>query len=205
MRTEIDQNGLVQLCNSQSSSRVLIGIAGPPGGGKSTVAEELVLHLSSAAILPMDGFHYDDILLNELGRKQRKGAADTFDVDGFKHLLLRFKANVEPAIAVPIFDRSIEIARAGARLISHDVKIIIVEGNYLFLKQKPWDQLLPLFDVTVMVETPPEVLRARLTQRWQSYNISPEEIQRRVEENDMPNGKFVMAESATTDFVIRNQ
>ena len=189
-------------------SRVICAVAGAPGSGKSTLAGSLVESLNarepgSAALLPMDGFHYDDLHLVPAGLRPRKGAPETFDVDGLRHMLLRLRARDEEAVAVPVFDRDLEIARAGARLIPRSVRILVAEGNYLLLARPPWDRLRPLFDVTVMIDVPEEVLRARLTARWQGYGLPPGEIAAKVEGNDLPNGRLVRAESAAADVVLR--
>jgi pantothenate kinase len=215
MTTEtIDLAGLSELLLKQSGQRrgrLLVALAGPPGSGKSTLAERLIEKLNAdrpgrAALLPMDGYHYDDILLNALGRRERKGAPDTFDVGGLRQMLRRLRDNDdgEDAIAVPVFDRDIEIARAGARLIPREAGIIVVEGNYLLLRQPPWASLRALFDVTVMIETSTDALRERLTRRWRHYQLSAEAIQAKVESNDLPNGAFVVAESAAADYRLLN-
>jgi pantothenate kinase len=206
----IDVKELADLFAGRAGSgRIITAIAGAPGSGKSAIAEKLVTLLNEqkpgrAAVLPMDGFHYDDRLLDELGRKARKGAPDTFDVGGFLHLLERLKRNSEEAIAVPVFDREIEISRGSARLIEQSVSTIIVEGNYLLLRTPPWSTLKPMFDVTVMIKTDPETLRQRLWARWQGFGLPLEEIRRKVEENDLPNGRFVLSESVAADFVLMN-
>lgn len=187
--------------------RTLVGVVGPPGSGKSRLAEEVAATLNSdsserAAVLPMDGYHYDDALLNQLGRRQRKGAPDTFDVLGLRHMLMRLHDEAEGAIAVPVFDRDLEISRAGARLISSTVDIVVVEGNYLLLRRSPWDVLGPLFDVTVMLEVPEATLRERLAKRWQGYDLTPGEIHRKVEEVDLPNGRLVRSGSAMADYLV---
>ncbi|MDP9136621.1 MAG: nucleoside/nucleotide kinase family protein [Pseudomonadota bacterium] len=208
--TPIDLRGLAGLLTARAhGKRVVMAIAGAPGSGKSTFANELAMLLNagsrgSASVLPMDGFHYDDMLLDSLGRRARKGAPDTFDVAGFRNLLGRLRENCEDAIAVPVFDRAIEISRGGARLIAREISIIIVEGNYLLLRQPPWSQLKPMFDVTVMVETGVDTLRRRLTERWQGFDLPADEIRRKVEENDLPNGLFVAAESADADYRLAN-
>lgn len=187
--------------------RVLCAIAGAPGSGKSTVAEGLVERLNAlepgaAALLPMDGFHYDDLYLVPAGLRPRKGAPETFDVGGLRHMLIRLRANDEATVAVPVFDRDIEIARAGARLIPQSVRVIVVEGNYLLLTRPPWDTLRPLFDTTVMLDVAEEELRARLTRRWTHYELTPDEIAWKLDGNDLPNGRVVRAESAPADFRI---
>ncbi|WP_237155439.1 nucleoside/nucleotide kinase family protein [Oryzibacter oryziterrae] len=189
--------------------RVMAAIAGAPASGKSTLAEALVDALNaaepgSAALMPMDGYHYDDLYLIPAGLRPRKGAPETFDVGGLRHTIERLRKNDEAHVAVPVFDRDIEIARAGARLIPSSIRIIVCEGNYLLLDRPGWRDLKPLFDVTVAVEVPEAELRARLTRRWQGYDLPAEEVRRRVDENDMPNGLVVMAESAPADYRLRS-
>ena len=103
-----------------------------------------------------------------------------------------------------MFDRDIEIARGGARLIPRGVRVIVVEGNYILLKTSPWSALRPLFDMTVMIDAGIDTLRARLTQRWEGYRLPADEVRRKVEENDLPNGQFVMAESVRADYRLEN-
>lgn len=208
---EIDIAGLAALLARRAApgGRVIAAIAGAPGSGKSTVAEALAEQMNKvvpgqAAVLPMDGFHYDDLYLEPAGLQPRKGAADTFDVGGFRHLLLRLRARDEAFVAVPVFDRSIEIARAGARMIAAETTVIIAEGNYLLLGQQPWASLRPLFDLAVLVTVPEPVLRARLTARWQHYRLTPEEIAWKLDGNDLPNGRLIMDQSRGEDFRMPN-
>lgn len=126
----------LQRLEGSKGRRVMIAIAGAPGSGKSTIAECVVDALNagegvSAALFPMDGFHYDDAVLEEMKRRPFKGAIDTFDAHGLRHMLERLKANEDDVVAVPVFDRAIEIARAGGRLIPQSVDIIVCEGSYL--------------------------------------------------------------------------
>ena len=194
---------------ASEGNRVIAAIAGAPGSGKSTLAEKLVGKLNGrrpglAAVLPMDGYHYDDLYLVPAGLRPRKGAPMTFDVGGLFHTLKRLRAQDEDAVAVPVFDRKIEIARAGARLIPKETPVIVVEGNWLLLNQAPWDRLRPMFDVTVMVEVPEHVLRARLRGRWERLGLAEAEIVEKLEENDLPNGRWVRDGSVVADHVIRN-
>ncbi|MFZ2102475.1 MAG: nucleoside triphosphate hydrolase [Oricola sp.] len=198
-----------ELLRRARDGRVIAAIAGAPGSGKSTIAERLVELIGeqapgAAAILPMDGYHYDDLLLEELGRRPRKGAPDTFDVGGLHAMLARLRANEEDAVAVPVFDRDIEIARAGARLVPQDVRIIVAEGNYLLLREGAWSDLKPLFDVTVFVDVDGATLRKRLENRWRGYGLSPEEIRAKVEGNDLPNGRLVIAAGAEADYRLES-
>jgi pantothenate kinase len=156
----------------------------------------------SAAVLPMDGYHYDDMLLVPRGLRPRKGAPETFDAAGFAHMLMRLRQNSEPEIAVPVFDRSIEIARAGARMIPQSVRYIIAEGNYLLLDEGRWRELHPHYDLTVMIDEPEEVLRARLEHRWK--DLSPEDRAWKLDGNDLPNGRRVLQGSIAPKFVVRS-
>lgn len=196
-----------QLTKRATDGRILIALAGPPGSGKSTCAEQLSELLNGSAIqisavFPMDGYHFDDMVLNARGLRERKGAPETFDVAGLRHMLERLRRNEEDEIAVPVFDRTLEIARAGARLISRDVKVLIVEGNYLLLNAQPWSALAQYFDLTVSIQVSEEELRRRLIARWQVAGIATSEIQARVELNDLPNGRTVVACSVPADFVL---
>ncbi len=211
MTDQVDLTQIADLLETRASDgeRVITAIAGAPGSGKSTLAEKLVGKLNArqpglAAVLPMDGYHYDDLYLVPAGLRPRKGAPMTFDVGGLYHTLKRLRARDEDEVAVPVFDRKIEIARAGARLIPRDTPVIVVEGNWLLLNQAPWDRLRPMFDVTVMVEVPEHVLRARLRGRWERLGLSEAEIIDKLEENDLPNGRWVRDGSIAADHVIRN-
>lgn len=211
MAPRIDIAGLTDMlmARAKAGGRVIAAIAGAPGSGKSTQAEAVAEALNArqpglAAVLPMDGYHYDDLHLVPAGLRPRKGAPETFDVGGLYHTLKRLRAGDEEFVAVPVFDRAIEIARAGARLIPASVPVIIVEGNYLLLDRAPWSRLRPLFDVAVLVEVPEDVLRQRLTARWQHYNLTPEEIAWKLDGNDLPNGRLIMAESRGEDYRLPN-
>ncbi|SEL07911.1 nucleoside triphosphate hydrolase [Pacificibacter marinus] len=190
----------------EQPERQFLAIAGAPGSGKSTTADMLQarldeIHPNAVEILPMDGFHFDDAVLNARGRRPWKGAPDTFDVGGLVSVIQRLRAN-EDAVAVPVFDRALEISRGSARLIGQDTKLIIVEGNYLLLDRAPWTQLATLFDVTVIVDVPPEVLAERLRARWVSYDLSDDQIREKLQSNDLPNGATVRNESRSADFTL---
>lgn len=208
MTTAITSSELVDAIRSRAArGHMVLAIAGAPGSGKSTLADWLCAKLNqtadgSAAVLPMDGYHFDDCVLEARGIRARKGAPDTFDVAGLRHMLGRLRRNEEAEIAVPVFDRTLEIARAGARLIPQTVRTLIVEGNYLLLDREPWSALRPLFDMTAMIDVPEGILRQRLHERWVGYGLSPEQIVAKLEENDLPNGRFVREASAAADFIV---
>jgi pantothenate kinase len=187
--------------------RRIVALAGPPGGGKSTLAATLeaavnAAHPGAAAVLPMDGYHYDDEILVPRGWRARKGAPHTFDVGGLASMLRRLRRNNEAEVAVPRFDRAIEIARAGARLVPREVRLVIVEGNWLLLDEPPWPTLAPLFDVTAMVRVAEDELRRRLTARWEEHGLDHAAVRAKLEENDLPNGRLVYAASRPADIEI---
>ena len=195
------------LAMARGPRRCFVALAGPPGAGKSHVAEDLLSRLaksapSAAAILPMDGYHYDDLLLEARGDRPRKGAPHTFDVDGFHAMLTRLAVDDGHNVVVPVFDRSLEIARAGARVIEARTRLILVEGNYLLLDRPGWDQLAPLFDLTVMIDVPEPVLRNRLKDRW--ADLPPADRSDKLEDNDLPNMREVMTSSRPADLKLIN-
>lgn len=206
--TEITVDDLVtELLARGRTGRHVTAVAGPPASGKSTVADDLAERLNaadpdSAAVFPMDGYHFDDAILNARGWRLRKGAPHTFDVGGFARMLDRLRENSESQIAVPVFDRSIEIARNAARFIPQGVRHLIVEGNYLLLDAPGWVDLRPMFDTTVFLDVPMDELTRRLTTRWS--DLEGEEPRLKMEENDLPNAELVVNESRAAEFVIRN-
>lgn len=178
--------------------RHIVAIAGAPASGKSTLAEGLASDLPGAAVLPMDGFHYDDAVLEQWGLRSRKGSPATFDVDGLAHMLARLAADDGRAVAVPVFDRGLEIARAGARIIGPEMRLILCEGNYLLLDDPAWAPLAAHFDLTVMVDTPLPAIEARLLARWRGMADGPA----KVAGNDLPNARLVAEHSRAADLVL---
>ncbi|MCD1618011.1 nucleoside/nucleotide kinase family protein [Salipiger marinus] len=190
----------------EQPGRRIMAIAGAPGSGKSTTAQALQTGLARAhpglsAILPMDGFHYDDAVLHDMGRRPWKGAPDTFDVGGLASVLDRLRTGAE-TVAVPVFDRDLEISRGSARLITPGVRLILCEGNYLLLDSAPWDRLAACFDRTVMVDVPEPVLADRLRARWSHYDLTEDQIRQKLEGNDLPNGRTVRTRSRPADLVL---
>ncbi|MBU2329563.1 MAG: nucleoside triphosphate hydrolase [Alphaproteobacteria bacterium] len=189
---------------AHGGARLLVGVAGPPGAGKSTLADRLHAALGErghrSAVLPMDGFHLDNSILDERGDLPRKGAPHTFDVRGLADLLRAVKAGGE--VFVPVFDRARELAIAAARCISPEDCIVIAEGNYLLLDQGPWADIADLFDLSVMVAPPIEELERRLIARWVGYGLTPAQIEAKVENNDLPNGRLVLQRSRPADFTF---
>jgi pantothenate kinase len=185
--------------------RYIVGIAGAPGSGKSTFADALLKALlakgESAVVVPMDGYHFDDIVLNARGHSARKGAWYTFDAPGFVHLIKRIKS-LEPDIAIPVFDRTMELSRAAADVIDAKTRFIIVEGLYLLLKREPWNALKPLFNISVFVNVAKTELERRLTKRILDHGHDEAYAKNWIASNDMLNADEVIANSAVADVVI---
>ncbi|WP_179402289.1 nucleoside triphosphate hydrolase [Burkholderia guangdongensis] len=197
------------LRRTQGAARRIVAIAGPPGAGKSTFVEPLCAQLNGDAhgfahLLAMDGFHYDDRVLDARGWRARKGAPHTFDVGGLAAMLDRLRADDGSEIAVPVFDRSIEIARAGADIVPASARLIVVEGNYLLLDDPAWAPLRARFDVTVMLDVPRDVLVERLTARWRGYGMDGAALREKMEGNDLPNVDLVLSHCVPADFRARN-
>lgn len=187
-------------------NRYFIALSGPPASGKSTISEKLLKDLTlkghNSSILQMDGFHYDDQILKQKSLLLKKGAPETFDVMGFLNFLFRLQNENE--VAIPTFDRSLELSRSSAVIISKETRVVIVEGNYILLKTHPWRELHKFFNSTIMINTKHEILEKRLIERWRSFNIPEEEIKQKVFENDLPNGVNVYKNSILADFNLLN-
>lgn len=187
------------------SRRFVVAVAGAPGSGKSTLSHHLLdlFPEGSAAIVPMDGFHFDDAILHKRGLRSRKGAPETFDYAGFLALLRRIRS-IEPEIAVPVFDRNMELSRAAAAIIDFDVKFVLVEGNYLLLDEAPWNELAPFFDFAIFLDLPRNELERRLMQRWHEHGKTEEEARDWIATNDMPNIERVVQQRRPADLVIQS-
>ncbi|MBX3572388.1 MAG: nucleoside triphosphate hydrolase [Mesorhizobium sp.] len=203
----MDEAGLLAAIMERAGGRdrLIVAIAGAPGSGKSTLAERLRDRIEasgdSVAVVPMDGFHFDDRVLGARGLLTRKGAPETFDVAGFRHLLTRLRA-CEADVAIPVFDRSIEIARAGAAIVPAETRIILAEGNYLLLDEAPWNGLADAFDMTVWLDVPVDELERRLVRRWLDHGFAPEQARDKALSNDIPNARRVAARSRNADFTL---
>ncbi|MBP6677918.1 MAG: nucleoside/nucleotide kinase family protein [Paracoccus sp.] len=206
MGKRVDSDGLVRVARELLArpGRQVMAIAGAPGAGKSTLVERLADALTDqpVAILPMDGFHYDDAVLHAMGRRPWKGAPDTFDVGGLRSVLMRLRDPAEGAVAVPVFDRDLEISRGSARIIPPQTRLILAEGNYLLLDRDPWRSLRSCFDTTVMIDVPEAELRRRLRQRWVGYGLTEAEIDFKLDQNDVPNGRVVLESSGPVQYIL---
>jgi pantothenate kinase len=187
------------------AKRVLVAIAGPPGSGKSTMADNLADNLrergQTAEVLPMDGFHMDNAILIERGMLARKGIPESFDVRGFLDIIRAVRL-ADQEVLVPVFDRSREIAIASARAVSPDHRFIIVEGNYLLFNQGKWAELDGVFDYSIMLAPPIEVLEERLWARWRGYKLTEEAASAKVYGNDLPNGRLILGNRRPADVTL---
>ena len=156
---------------------------------------------ASAAVLPMDGFHFDDAILSERGLASRKGSPPTFDAAGLEVALRRVRDR-EPDVAVPVFDRSMELARAAARVITAETAVVIVEGNYLLLDEPPWRRLRDLFDLTVFLEESMGELERRLAARWAHHGREADAARQWIRTNDLPNARVVLERSGEPDIRV---
>jgi pantothenate kinase len=177
--------------------RVLIGIAGCPGAGKSTLAGWLATALTTAGLpaawVPMDGFHLADVALERLGRLARKGAIDTFDGHGYLALLRRLRCETGTVVYAPSFDRDLEQPIAGAIAVPPDARVVVSEGNYLLSGEEPWRQVRAAMTEVWYADLDDRVRLERLTRRHVRFGKTPEQAVRWVAEVDEPNAAAIRA------------
>ncbi|OBB22006.1 nucleoside/nucleotide kinase family protein [Mycolicibacterium peregrinum] len=185
----------------------VIGIAGAPGAGKSTLTEALVaavrarLGSDAVAHVPMDGFHLADVELRRLGRLDRKGAPDTFDVAGYAALLRRIRGRTEVVYA-PGFERGIEQPVAGAIPVFCDTAVVLTEGNYLLLDDPVWAAVTAEIDEIWFCVTEDDLRIARLVARHIAFGKPAGAARRWVAEVDEPNARLVAATAERADLVV---
>jgi pantothenate kinase len=188
----------------ESSTRYILGIVGKPGVGKSTFTDFLREHLSQElfAILPMDGFHMSNEELLELGRRDRKGAPDTFDVRNFTQTLAAIKVSDGADIKFPVFKREIEASIPDAGLIPAQAKLVIVEGNYLLHDQSGWEQVGSFLDEAWYLHVDDELRMQRLIARHIAFGKSPEDAKDWSEGTDEVNARVIDKSESKADFVV---
>ena len=196
----------VALC---ADRRALLGLVGCPGAGKTTVAEHLVAAVraelgdDAVAHVPMDGFHLADRQLDRLGLRDRKGAPETFDVDGYLALLRRLLDPAEQrTVYAPVFERDIEQALAGAVAVGPAVRLVVTEGNYLLLDRPAWRDLVTVLDETWFVDVDDEERVRRLVARHELFGKAHDAAVAWVATVDEPNAALVRSTRDRADLVV---
>ncbi len=199
--------------NSRDSQhrRAILGIAGNPGAGKSTLVELLLTRIAAIkgeqwiAHVPMDGFHLADAQLDRLGSRGRKGAPDTFDADGYAHLLGRIAQEDAVPVYAPGFDRTLEQPLAAALVVLPSARLIITEGNYLLLEEPRWARARAAMDAVWFVASEEELRVQRLVDRHIRFGKTPSEARAWVAGTDQPNADLVSATLGRADRVVVNR
>ena len=188
-----------------ASTRMIIGILGKPGGGKSTLSRFLLKGMdpSLVSVVPMDGFHLSNKVLKELGKSDRKGAQDTFDVKGFTTLIARIKSDGTDPIYYPVFDRSIEESIAGQGVVYPSTRVVIVEGNYLMHDRDGWQEVAPLLDQSWYAFLDEDLRISRLISRHIAFGKDPESAKAWAKGSDQVNAELIETGVARCDFLIR--
>ena len=184
--------------------RRVLGLAGAPGAGKSTLSALLADALGPQAcvVVPMDGYHYANVVLEALGRRGRKGAHDTFDAGGYVSLLRRLRSGEEEVVHAPEFRRELEEPIGSALPVPREVPLVITEGNYLLLREGPWGALEGLIDETWFVE-PGEALRhERLIARHVAFGKDPASARQWALGSDEDNARVIAATRDRADLVV---
>ncbi|MET8460947.1 nucleoside/nucleotide kinase family protein [Streptomyces parvulus] len=187
--------------------RAVLGIAGAPGAGKSTLAERLVRELNGAgepwaAHVPMDGFHLADAELDRLGRRDRKGAPDTFDAAGYAALLGRLREEDGDVVYAPGFERVLEQPIAGAVPVPPSARLVVTEGNYLLLGTGAWTRVRSRLDEVWFCGLAEDERIRRLVARHERFGKSPERARAWALGTDQRNADLVAAGRHLADLVI---
>ncbi len=190
-----------------AGERVIVAIAGEPGAGKSTLVANLAASLAllgvEAAILPMDGYHLSNAVLEALGWRGRKGAIDTFDADGYVSLLRRVRAGGPRTIFAPSFDHGAGEPLAGSIPIEPGAAVVLTEGNYLLDPSEPWSDVRGLVDHAWFVRTDDAVRRERLVARHVAAGKEPDFAAYWAAEVDEPNAERIRAAAGRAELVLR--
>lgn len=198
---------ILEMESAAHGQRIAIGLAGGPGTGKSTLAAELVTMLNalkpgSAALVPMDGFHMKHAKIEAMGETDRKGAPHTFEGAEFVSFLHHLK-HASEAVSGPGYSRKIEDTVDNAFTVQPNVKVLVVEGNYLLLTEGPWAGVRSLLDYAVFIHVPRELVRQRLLKRHGEEGLFSEERNRaHIERNDLPNYDLVEQSRERADVVF---
>ena len=204
MSTFTNLSDVARLISERSTekTRIIVGIVGPPAAGKTTIAMTLARLLGPSSVaIGMDGFHLRQATLVKLGRRERMGAPDTFDVDGFVSTLARIR-NDGVSVLVPGFDRGIEEPVPNAHTITPSFRKVLVEGNYLLHDSGGWERVAPLLDLSFFVRIEPDILLERLIERHIRYGKTPDAALAWATGPDADNARLIEASAERADHVI---
>jgi len=183
--------------------RRILAIVGAPGSGKSTLAARIAQELGQdAVVVPMDGFHLTNHELVRLGRRDHKGAPDTFDVAGYVSLLRRLREDSAHTVYAPEFDRGAEMSVAGAIPVAPQVPLVVTEGNYLLLESAGWGDVKPLLDETWFLLTDEKTRVERLVQRHVDHGKNLQEALDWFHGSDRLNGDLVIQTRHRADVIV---
>jgi pantothenate kinase len=187
--------------------RRILGLTGAPAAGKSTVAEQLVTALGpdTAVLVPMDGFHLANEVLLDLGRRDRKGAHDTFDDGGYARLIaaLREQRPGDPVVYAPRFRREIEESIASSIPVPATVPLVVTEGNYLLLDRDAWPVARAAIDEVWFLTLDTDVRHTRLVRRHEAYGKSPQDAARWALGPDERNARLIESTASRADRIVR--
>lgn len=206
IRTQQIDDAIAQIVACKPADRrMVVGLAGAPASGKSTLAKNLADRLTqldhNAVVVPMDGYHISNDILSERGLLHRKGAPETFDVSGFGDMLSRLGR--DQIVYYSVFDRAKDYAITAAGRVQPETKIAIVEGNYLLLNEPRWSDLGQYWDVSLALDVPLPTLRDRLIQRWEEFGMPLDAAKARTDQNDIPNAERTVSQSRPADILIK--
>lgn len=187
-----------------AGTRTILGIAGAPGAGKSTLAAWLLQQFSpgTAVVVPMDGFHLGNAIIEGTPLRQRKGAIDTFDGGGYLSLLRRLARRDEAVVYAPEFRRTIDEPVAASIAVPADVPLVITEGNYLLVDREPWKEIRAQLDEVWFIETPPELRLQRLVDRHVSFGMDQNAAATWANGSDEANARLIQATRPAADRII---
>ena len=195
-----------RLTADDAPERLVVGLVGAPGSGKSTIAEQLKTDLKAAGVfaglVAMDGFHLSNAVLDELGRRNRKGAPDTFDVEGYLATLDRVRADGAPQVFAPAYRRDLHDSVAAGSIVS-GTGVVVTEGNYLALETRGWGAARERIDLLIHIDVPEEVLVLRLINRHEEFGKNPLAAGHWVRTVDLPNARLIATSVHRCDEVWR--
>ncbi|HEU4667054.1 MAG TPA: nucleoside/nucleotide kinase family protein [Arthrobacter sp.] len=185
-------------------ARIILGVTGAPGSGKSTFAEWIRQQFGpgQAVVVPMDGFHLGNAIIDGTPLRQRKGAMDTFDAGGYLSLLRRLVRRDEPVVYAPEFRRTLDEPVAASIAVPAEVPLVITEGNYLLMEQQPWKDVRAQLDEVWFVDTPPALRLPRLVERHVAFGMDRQAAEAWAAGPDQANAVLIQATRPAADRII---